>query len=367
MKIKYLIIIIITVVIAVLGFLLINSWKTSDKNNSAEAISSPPSMEENFSYKALNENLLSLLPKDRIPPLEDPKYSKADKVLFLDDKDKVFILEAEENTYIFPQKIMVWHEIVNETIDGDALSITYCPLTGSVIGYEGDIAGHADNTYGTSGKLVNSNLVMYDRKTDSIIPQILGIAIDSSLEGSELTTRPVYWADWADAKAAYPNALVLNLETGYQRDYFTDPYGTYDTESPGSYYTNGEPMYKVINENDGTFIDKKIVVGIKYKEFRAALDPDLVKQNGVYNFIIGGQKIVAFFDENLKTVRVFNSVFNGQILDFSLANGNIIDNRGVQWASNGISTNGESLSSLTHFDVMWFAWYAYYPETDIIK
>ena len=147
-------------------------------------------------FEELNKNIVNTsLSKDDIHPLEDPVYISVENANFLEDADKVFIYEANDSVYIFPQMIMVWHEIVNEIIDGESVSITYCPLTGSVIGYEGNIGGHNDNTYGTSGNLLNSNLVMYDRNTDSTIPQIFGIAINNSLEGLELKTKPVYWAD----------------------------------------------------------------------------------------------------------------------------------------------------------------------------
>jgi len=367
MKTRYLLIIILVVILVIAGFFIINALKYSDRDKPTGSASHQTVETEESPYVLLNNNIINLLPKDQIPPLEDPNYTTVDKAHFLDDTDKVFVLESVETTYIFPRKIMVWHEIVNETIDGNAVSITYCPLTGSVIGYEGNIAGYKNNTYGTSGKLLNSNLVLYDRETDSSIPQILGVAVNNALEGNELATRPVYWADWSDAKAAYPDALVLSLETGYHRDYFTDPYGSYDPDSPGSYYTNGEPMYKVINENDGTFIDKKIVVGVKYEDHRLALDPDLVSVKGIVEFDIGGEPSVAFYDSGLKAIRVFSSSLDSQKLKFTYDNETITDNRGTQWSANGTSENSENLEPLTYFDVMWFAWYAYYPETNVIK
>ena len=262
---------------------------------------------------------------------------------------------------------MVWHEIVNEVIGGESVSITYCPLTGSVIGYSGNFGGYTDNTYGTSGKLLNSNLVIYDRKTNSDIPQILGTAINSSLEGSEINTFPIYWTDWADAKTVSPDGLVLSIETGYQWEYFTDPYGSYDPNDKDSYYLSGPSKYKVLNKNDGTFTDKKIITGVKYSDKRIAINPETVKSLNLIQFDIGDIEAIAVCDQTIKAVRIFNSIYQNTALQFTYQNDKLLDNRGTVWNENGISENGEKLEHLTHFDVMWFAWYTYYPKTQVIK
>ena len=128
---------------------------------------------------------------DGIPPVDEPKYISIEKAdVFLSAKDVVFVVEHNKNVYIYPQNILVWHEIVNENLDDKKISITYCPLTGSTIGYKGNIS-NLDTTFGTSGKLVNSNLVMYDRETMSYIPQILGVAIQGDLKGERLEEFPI--------------------------------------------------------------------------------------------------------------------------------------------------------------------------------
>ncbi|MBT3320214.1 MAG: DUF3179 domain-containing protein, partial [Clostridia bacterium] len=139
-----------------------------------------------------SENILEMsLSKDSIPPIENPIYTTIEEAdLLFEDYDRMFVYEAAEGVYVYPQRIMVWHEIVNETIDGQLVSVTYCPLTSSVIAYTGADGIHDDNTYGTSGNLLNSNLVMYDRNTDSRIPQILGIGVTGELNGFELNTLP---------------------------------------------------------------------------------------------------------------------------------------------------------------------------------
>jgi hypothetical protein len=319
---------------------------------------------ENF-YKNIH---ITGLAKDGIAPIEDPKYisiSEAD--LFLEDWDRVFVYEAKEGTFIYPQRILVWHEIVNEYIDNESISITYCPLTASTIGYTGDSGLHSDNTYGTSGNLLNSNLVMYDRKTLSNIPQILGTGVDSELEGVTLNTRPVHWAVWSDVISVFTDAKVLSTETGFIRNYNLDPYGSYLPYDKKSYYISGPPSFSLMNDNDGTFQDKKIVVGVKHLSDYVAVDPLKVKDEMVINFPIGSIKAAAFYDNKLNAVRVFNSNINGTNLVFINEDSQIVDQNNTVWQSNGVSENNESLTPLTYFDVLWFAWHAYYPDTEVIK
>lgn len=308
------------------------------------------------------------LKKDGIPPIENPKYLSVDDAdVFLEDWDKIFVLETDEGVFAYPQKILVWHEIVNETIDGEALSITYCPLTASVIGYKGVAGKYAGNDYGTSGNLLNSNLVMYDRKSNSNIPQILGIGVDGELNGVQLETKPIIWANWIDVITYYPDAKVLSDETGFNRDYTRDPYGSYQPSEEKSYYQDGKPMFQLMNETDEIFADKKIIIGVKHLSDVIAIDPVLVEENHLINFSIGSEKAVAVYDSRLKSIRVFNAMFDNETLDFTFIDGEIFDQYNVKWSENGFNDKNEKLEPMTYFDVFWFAWYAYYPDTEILS
>ncbi|MCH4890088.1 DUF3179 domain-containing protein [Acidaminobacter sp. JC074] len=308
----------------------------------------------------LNDNILSGgPPKDGIPPIDEPSYVKTSEVDYLDDYDKVFVYESLNTTYIYPQSILVWHEIVNDTIDDQMVSITYCPLTGSTICYL-PTASYPDNTYGTSGKLLNSNLVMYDRQTDSYIPQILGVGITDDLKGTVLDTKPIHWTTWARAKSLFPQANVLSLETGYFRDYNNDPYGSYAPDDDSSYYHFGTAMFPLLNQST-LLSDKKIVVGVKYGDHTVAVDPLKVRQDKVLYFDIGDIKAVALFDEDLKATRVYQA---GDLNLVASENG-YTDSNGNEYTFRGDKTL--PLEPLTYFDVMWFAWYAYYPETEVIQ
>lgn len=315
-------------------------------------------------YNEYVDNLLSGGPgKDGIPAIENPKYQNIESADdFLDPKDVVFLIKIDDEVKIYPQKILVWHEIVNENIAGKNISITYCPLAGSAIGYKGYIKKiNKETTYGVSGKLLNSNLVMYDRETDSYIPQVLGKGIKGELSGEVLDTFPVVWTTWELVKEKYPQAKVLTDETGFFRNYNRDPYGSYLDK--GSYYNSGKTLFPLMNTDD-RLQEKEIVVGIRIYDDPLAIQKEFMREKKVYNDESTG--IVAFYDESLDTVRVFSSDFNGERLTFRFEDGVILDNNNLKWSVEGASSEG-SLKWVDSFDVMWFSWASFFPETKLVK
>lgn len=308
-------------------------------------------------------------PPDGIPPIEDPIYiSIAEAEDFMNSGDPIFVLESGEGIKAYPQKILVWHEIVNEFIEGEAVSITYCPLTGSVICYKGDLEVGETN-FGTSGKLVNSNLVMYDRETRSYWPQILGVAINGSEEGKLLEELPIIWTTWDKLKNTYPDAQVLSLDTGFFRSYGVDPYGSYENER--SYYNSGDAFFPVMARDD-RFEPKEVVIGIKAGTSVAAISKAVVSEKGIVNTEVGGVPIVAVYDGSLDTVRVYSREVNDEILEFEIEENLFKDpGTGSLWNMFGEATEGDhkgnKLEWVTSFDVMWFAWYAFYPDTEVYE
>ena len=152
---------------------------------------------------------------------------------------------------------------MNEKIKDEQVSITYCPLTGTTFGFKGEISPAVSSTFGVSGKLVNSNLIMYDRKTDSYWPQILGKAINGLERGRKLAEFPTYWTTWERWKKKYPDTKVLSQTTGFIRNYGArrDPYGSYLDEKKG-YYTSPEVIFEPIYR-DLRLQSKIVVVGIR--------------------------------------------------------------------------------------------------------
>lgn len=309
-------------------------------------------------------------PKDGIPPIDRPKYvSAADADKFLKSKDIVFGLNRHGVVKAYPQKILVWHEIVNDEVKGEKIAVTYCPLTGSALGFRGRSRDGAMFTFGTSGKLVNSNLLMYDRQTDSQWPQILGMAIDGKSKGTALEEIPLGWTQWSRWRQRHPDTVVLSTDTGYFRSYGTDPYGSYD--KPGTYYDSGAPLFPVMANND-RFSPKEVVVGVKADGRQLAISKPALRKKHIINTTLSGLPVVGMYDPELELSRVFVRQVNGQPTNFSSGNGRIVDElTQSHWTPTGRAVGGKAmgtqLKQQPSFDVMWFAWYAFFPETQVLS
>ncbi|MBS3793148.1 DUF3179 domain-containing protein, partial [Candidatus Bipolaricaulota bacterium] len=270
----------------------------------------------------------------------------------------------------YPQIIMVRHEIVNEKINGDPLSITYCPLTGTAIGFRGKVAGETSE-FGTSGKLLNSNLVMYDRATgtDSYWPQILGRSVQGPNLGDRLDTFPVIWTTWGRWKNKHPDTTVLTSDTGYIRSYGNDPYGSYRKE--GTYYQQGEPMFGVMDKSN-VFPQKKVVVGIKAKDCALAVPKEEFRSVELTQVELGGEPILIAYEESLDAVRAYSRNVARETREFVKQDGNLISQPdGTTWKMTGEPVDGplsdHELQPVSFFNAMWFSWYSYYPETEILE
>jgi hypothetical protein len=308
-------------------------------------------------------------PKDGIPPIDRPKYvSAADAEKFLKANDIVFGLDYEGMLKAYPQKILVWHEIVNDDMKGEKIAVTYCPLTGSAVAFRGASRGGAMFTFGTSGKLVNSNLLMYDRETDSHWPQILGTAIDGKSKGLVLKEIQLVWTQWSRWRGRYPQTVVLSSETGYFRPYGSDPYGSY--EKAGTYYDSGAPLFPVMAKNE-RFTPKDVVIGIKANGRQLAIPKQSARKKAVVNTTLSGRPLVGIYDPELDNVQVFVRQVNGNPTNFNLEKGRVVDElTQSQWTSAGRAVGGKArgteLKQQPSFDVMWFAWYAFFPETQVL-
>jgi hypothetical protein len=299
-------------------------------------------------------------PKDGIPPIDVPKFVSARKAeRFLDDEDVVFGVNREGIVRAYPQRVLVWHEVVNETSGGRPVSVTYCPLTGSAIGYFGSFQG-TSTTFGTSGKLLNSNLVMYDRQSDSQWPQILGAAISGPKKGTRLNGFPVVWTTWGRWKAAFPETEVLSRSTGFLRAYGTDPYGSY--RRGGTYYQQGGPMFPV-RARDERLPDKQVVIGIEHGGQAAAVSKDALRESRYAVLKLAGEDVVVIYDEALDDGLAYK--MEGK--EFSARDGQVVDASGAVWNVWGQSSRGDQLEFVSSFDVMWFAWHAFYPDAEVVR
>jgi len=193
-------------------------------------------------------------PPDGIPSIDSRKFvSVSDGDKFLGDSDKVVGIKLNGDIRAYPLQILVWHEIVNDNVGRIPVAVTYCPLcfTNQVFNRT---VNHTVLEFGTSGKLYNSNLVMYDRLTKSLWSQALGEGIVGNYAGIKLEKIPFDVAFWKDWKQLYPNSKVLSKDTGSARPYGADPYG--------DYYTSPDILFPISNKDNRAGL-KEIVVGLE--------------------------------------------------------------------------------------------------------
>lgn len=299
------------------------------------------------------------VPKDGIPPIESPVYLDIEEGNgYMSGNDIVFILESS-TPKIIPQKILVWHEIINDKLERRNIAITYCPLTSSVVGYYPS----NNNTLGVSGKLVNSNLVIYDRETESLWPQVMGRAVQGERKGDTLEHFPLVWTTWEKAAKKYPYGKVLSRDTGSIRNYERDPYGDYFSQD--SYYNTGGAFFPLMSSDD-TLPPKAMVRGLIGEKSTAAVPWELIKKKGIINVTHGDIRAVVFYDPELDTVRAFSRKFRGEELEFYMEDGKIRD-RGVNRVWNLRGESGvHSLTPHKGMDAFWFAWHAFYPESKVV-
>ncbi|MFB5598306.1 MAG: DUF3179 domain-containing protein, partial [Nitrosopumilaceae archaeon] len=212
-------------------------------------------------------------PKDGIPSIDDPKFVDAIDADFVSDTHTVIGLEINGESKAYPLFILVWHEIVNDKVGGTPVSVTYCPLCYTNQVFERIIDGK-EVEFGTSGKLYNSNLVMYDRLTDSYWSQALGKAITGELTGQELKIIPFDVITWGDWKTIHPDSKILTTETGHLRAYGVDPYG--------DYYTDPRIIFPVDNK-DERLHPKEIILGFRESGIYKAYGQNDVEHSAVIN------------------------------------------------------------------------------------
>jgi hypothetical protein len=305
---------------------------------------------------------------DQIPAIDRPEFlGVADAGLVVDRQDIVFVAELPDGMRIYPREILVWHEIVNETVGNEKFSVTYCPLTGSVIGYKGTV-GRYKTSFGTSGRLVNSNLVMYDRATGSLWPQILGQAVDGPLMGKALEAFPVLWTTWDKASKRYPGAKVLSRATGFDRDYNRDPYGSYRRD--GTYYQNDQILH-YLTHKDRRLHPKTRIIGITAGSTALAVTRERIQQEGALEIDMAMTPLLALYDPGLGAVRVFERRARNMTLRFTIADGRLLDQTTrSEWTMEGeaVSGNlaGERMRPVIGLECMWFGWAAFYPATELM-
>ena len=296
-------------------------------------------------------------PKDGIPSIDDPKFAEIQDSHFMSDSDTVIGLEINGEAKAYPIFILVWHEIVNDNVGGVPVSVTYCPLCYTNQVFERIIDGQ-EVEFGTSGKLYNSNLLMYDRYTESYWSQSLGTAVKGELTGYELNLIPFDVITWGDWKKIHPETVVLTTDTGHIRSYATDPYG--------NYYTEPRIMFPV-EHSDDRLHPKEIIIGFNQDDVFKAYKQNDIESKIIINDSIGNTPVMltSLYSENS---RAFVRIIDGDVLDFVYENRKIFDSQtNSEWDYDGLSISGtyqgEELERLPIEPGFWFEWVAFHPQT----
>jgi hypothetical protein len=290
--------------------------------------------------------------KDGIPAIDAPRFlSASDGEAFMQSEDVVFgaVLNGEIKAY--PQKILVWHEIVNDRFGQENVSVTYCPLTGTALGFK-----RGETSFGVSGLLINNNLIMFDRATDSRWPQILGTAISGPLKEKSLQEFRLVWTTWKRWRQKYPETTVLSTHTGSIRNYRRDPYGSYHPLR-GYYAKDAPPLFPLLHR-DQRFAPKEVVLGARTQEGAIAFKKDALRTKKILEGELDGTHYTAIYEPHLDTGYIYKNPHRRQ---FSYKKGRYRE-ADKKWQAPELP-----LEKVNAFDAMWFAWSAFYPETRIYE
>ena len=317
------------------------------------------------------------VPRDGIPPIYDPKYvTIEDSDTWIEDQEPVVALEVDGNARAYPLQILTWHEIANDIVGDIPVAVTFCPLCNSAIAFDRRLDGVV-HTFGVSGNLRNSDLIMWDHETQTWWQQLTGEAIIGSLAGKRLSILPAPIVSYADFKQAHPEGLVLSRETGHSRSYGSNPYSGYDRVDEHPFLFRGD--------TDGRLLPKERVAAVTVDGIDTAFPYSVLKEEGAVNHTIGETGIVVFYKEgtvsaldkglirnsrDVGATAIYRSGLNGQTLTFRPTDGGFVDDEtGSEWNILGEAVDGplsgsrlEPIASADHF---WFAWAAFKPETVI--
>ncbi len=316
------------------------------------------------------------VPQDGIPSLFDPEVISAQTATFLDDDELVVGLVVDGQARAYPHAILDWHEVVNESFSGSKLlTLTYCPLTGTAIAFDGRNGGR-NLTFGVSGLLYNNNLIMFDRQTDSRWPQMRLQSDNGKLRNAPQVFYPTLETTWGNWKTLFPNTVVLSTNTGFSR-----PYGTAGSAYPGYTNLNSPPLFRrSVSFVDTRLPTKQRVHGILVgggPDFQSKVYPILASAPvRVINDEAAGLPVLVLDAGRVNFMISFERTLDGQLLSFTLPDSaatfpfTFQDNEtGTTWNVLGEATSGplagKRLEQTRSFNAYWFAWGTFYLGSEI--
>jgi hypothetical protein len=348
--------------------------------------SPPPGVEREFSTDfsqrsiSFDEVLSGGPPKDGIPSIDDPQFVSVEEAdAWLEDNEPVVRIEAGGVAKAYPLQVLTWHEIVNDTVGGVPITVTFCPLCNTAIAFERTVNGQVLD-FGTTGRLRFSNLIMYDRQTETWWQQATGEGIVGELTGTQLDFYPAELIAWSDFRQAHPDGKVLSRDTGYDRDYGRNPYAGYDdiNSTPFLYEGPGTP---------GQLPAMARVLTVERGGEAVAYPYEVLQEQRVVNDTVDDTEIAVFWEagtasaldagniasgRDVGTANAYLRELDGQTLTFALQDGQIVDQQtGSVWNARGQAISGElegqELEPAVAINHFWFSWAAFKPETRIYQ
>ncbi len=316
--------------------------------------------------------------RDTIPAIDAPEFVDVDAAdAWLQPDEAIVVVQQGGEARAYPIRILMWHEIVNDTVGETPVAVTYCPLCNTAIAFDRRLDGRVLD-FGTTGRLRYSNLVMYDRQTESWWQQGIGEAIVGELVGQQLTFVPAAVVGWQDFKAAYPGGQVLSRETGHARDYGRNPYVGYD--DPDRF-----PRLYEGPEVPDDLLPVARVLGIAHGPTAIAYPFEHLKERYVVNDTLGEAPIVVMWQpgvaspldagevaagRDIGAANAFSRELDGETLTFRADGTAIVDEEsGSTWNLLGEAVSGpragERLEPVVAHDFFWFAWAAFHPGTEV--
>jgi thiol-disulfide isomerase/thioredoxin len=317
-------------------------------------------------------------PKDGIPAIDEPQFVSVEEADgWLEPQEPVVLVQVGDDARAYPIQIFMWHEIVNDTIGGVPVTVTFCPLCNTGVAFERTFDGQVLD-FGTTGRLRFSNLIMYDRQTETWWQQATGEGIVGEFTGRQLTFVPASMISWADFKATYPDGTVLSRETGYSRDYGRNPYTGYDD-------VNRSPFLYAGPETPGTLPPMARVVTVDLNGEAVGYPYEVLQEVHVVNDTVGGVPIVVLWapgtasaldagsvagGEDVGAATTFSRELDGQTLTFVFDGDRIVDEQtGTEWDVLGQAVSGSlagsQLAPVVSINHFWFSWVAFRPETRV--
>lgn len=317
-------------------------------------------------------------PPDGIPSIDEPRFETASEVDWLAGAEAVLALEAGGEARAYPLRIMIWHELVNDVVGGVPVTVSYCPLCNSAVAYDRRLGPHVLD-FGTSGRLLNSSLVMYDRQTESLWAHFTGQAVIGYLAGARLDLVPVQTVSFGAFLAAHPDGAVLSLETGYPgyaSRYGQNPYVGYDDPDSTPFLYRGP--------TDDRLPPMTRVLAVRGDGPTAAVPLDALRRDRVVSFEAQGRDLIALYapgtasaldtadvaaGRDVGSTGVFWAQADGRPVRvepagdgiFADADGSLFDILGRRRGG-----SGPNLTPVEHLDTFWFAVTAFDPETEIV-